>query len=212
METRPARPSERDEVLDLLAHWFDNRDFFARYNQNDPAFRDELCLVAADAGRIVSTVQIFDRKVNLDGQAVRMGGIGSVYTLSEYRKQGIASALMKLSLETMERQGFELSLLFAERLDFYGGFGWRSVTRTFSVLPSLDRIKADERFSIERLTGRAISIGSRRFTPPTAGASTQPWCVIPPTGAATYTTPAIPANTSWYAALGAVTSLPMPER
>ena len=157
MELRQARLSERDEVLDLLAHWFDDRDFFARYNLNDPAFRDDLCLVALDAGRIVSTVQIFDRKLNLGGQAVATGGIGSVYTLADYRKRGIAAALMRLSVDTMEREGFELSLLFAERLDFYGSFGWSSVTRIFSVLPNAAQLPAGERFRDRALRSSARS-------------------------------------------------------
>jgi len=49
-----ARAGDRDEVLDLLARWYDDRDFFARYH-HDPAFRDDLCLVARDNGRIVSS-------------------------------------------------------------------------------------------------------------------------------------------------------------
>jgi len=151
MEVRHARASERDQVLDLLARWFDQREFFARYNLNDPAFRDELCLVALEAGRIVSTAQIFDREVNLGGQAVALGGIGSVYTLAEYRKRGVASALMRLSVDTMEREGFELSLLFAERLDFYGGFGWSSERRIFSILPNAQQLPMDDDLTIEPL-------------------------------------------------------------
>jgi hypothetical protein len=59
MELRSARGSERDQVLDLLALWYGDRDFFARYNRHDPGFRDELCLVACEGGRIVATAQIF---------------------------------------------------------------------------------------------------------------------------------------------------------
>src|SRR5262250_2038754 len=80
MELRAARRSERDEVLDLLELWYHDREFFARYNQNDPKFRDELCLIARDGRALVATVQIFDRAVRLDGQATPMGGIGSVFT------------------------------------------------------------------------------------------------------------------------------------
>ncbi len=134
MEIRAARASERDQVLDLLALWYNDRAFFALYNQNDPAFRDELCLVAYDRGELVSTVQIFDRAINLEGQRVPMGGIGSVFTREDYRHKGVASALMRLSVETMAREGFEVSLLFAERLTFYNQFGWREVGRRFSVL------------------------------------------------------------------------------
>jgi predicted N-acetyltransferase YhbS len=134
MDLRPARRSERDEVLDLLARWYNDREFFARYNQNDPTFRDELCLVALDRGRIVSTVQIFDRKINLDGKAVPMGGIGSVFTREDYRHKRVASGLMNLAVTTMEREGFEVSLLFAEHLTFYNQFGWKELTRHFTII------------------------------------------------------------------------------
>jgi predicted N-acetyltransferase YhbS len=149
MEIRPARRSERDEVLDLLSLWYNDRDFFARYNQNDSTFCDELCLVAHDGGRTVSIVQIFDRVINLAGQVVPMGGIGSVFTLEEYRHKRIASELMRLSIDTMVRHGFELSLLFAERLTFYNQFGWREVPRNFSILGAAASIAATGNFVID---------------------------------------------------------------
>lgn len=150
MEIRAAHRGERDEVLDLLALWYGDRDFFARYNHHDPRFRDELCLVARDAGRIVATVQIFDRAINLRGARVPMGGIGSVYTRESYRGRGLASALMRLAIATMEREGFEVSLLFAERLDFYARFGWRAITRQFTALADAHAIRAAGGFDIAR--------------------------------------------------------------
>lgn len=134
MELRAARGGERDQVLDLLALWYGDREFFARYNHHDPGFRDELCLVACDRGRIVATAQIFERVVNLRGAGVPMGGVGSVYTMESHRGRGLASALMQLAVAKLEHEGFELSLLFAERLEFYARFGWRAVTRQFSSL------------------------------------------------------------------------------
>jgi predicted N-acetyltransferase YhbS len=142
MEFRAARRSERDEVLDLLALWYNDRAFFALYNQNDPTFRDDLCLVAVEGGRIVSTVQIFDRRLNFGGEAAPMGGIGSVFTREDYRHRRVASELMRLAVTTMERERFELSLLFAERLTFYNQFGWREVARKFSVLVQAAQIAA----------------------------------------------------------------------
>jgi len=141
MEFRPARRSERDEVLDLLAQWYNDREFFARYNQNDPTFRDELCLVALDGGRMVSTVQIFDRKINLDGKAIPMAGIGSVFTREDYRHKRVASGLMNLAVTTMEREGFDFSMLFAERLTFYNQFGWKELTRHFSILANAPALR-----------------------------------------------------------------------
>ncbi|MGH7949909.1 MAG: GNAT family N-acetyltransferase [Candidatus Binataceae bacterium] len=141
MEVRAALRSERDEVLDLLALWFDNRDFFALYNHNDPTFRDDLCLIARDGRELVSTVQIFDRPINLAGSTVPMGGIGSVFTRKDYRHKRIASALMRLAVRTLEREGFEVSMLFTERLTFYSQFGWRDVARKFTILPHAHELR-----------------------------------------------------------------------
>ncbi len=149
MELRAAHHGERDEVLDLLARWYNDREFFARYNHNDPAFRDALCLVARDRGQLVSTVQIFDRAINLDGQSVPMGGVGSVFTLEAYRHKGVASALMRLAVDTMVREGFEVSLLFAERLTFYNQFGWREIERKFSILAGAASQNVPIRFVID---------------------------------------------------------------
>jgi predicted N-acetyltransferase YhbS len=149
MEVRAAFHSERDEVLDLLARWYGDRAFFERYNHLDPRFRDSLCLVARDGGQLVSTVQIFDRAINLDGQSVPMGGIGSVFTLKEYRHKGVASELMRLSVDTMVREGFEVSLLFAERLTFYNQFGWREVERQFSILAAAGSLDVPDRFVVD---------------------------------------------------------------
>ena len=150
MELRPARGSERDQVLDLLALWYGDRDFFARYNHHDPGFRDDLCLVACEDGRIVATAQIFARIVNFRGARVPMGGVGSVYTVESHRSRGLGSALMRLAVTTMEREGFEISLLFAERLDFYARFGWRPVTRQFSALADTQTMRTSAGFRLTR--------------------------------------------------------------
>jgi hypothetical protein len=49
----------------------------------------------------------------------------------------------------MVREGFEVSLLFAERLTFYNQFGWREVERQFSILTAAASIRADDRFVID---------------------------------------------------------------
>ena len=149
MELRAAHHGERDEVLDLLSLWYNDREFFALYNQNDPKFRDALCLVARDNGALVSTVQIFDRAVNLDGHRTPMAGIGSVFTREDYRHKGVASALMRVAIDTMAREGFEVSLLFAERLSFYNQFGWREIVRKISILANAASLRTSTDFEID---------------------------------------------------------------
>ena len=137
MELRTLRRSEREPLLDLLDQWqmpdgWQGREFFRRYLEDDPTFADENVWVAVDAGRLVSCVQIFPRPLQICGEAVPAGGIGSVFTLPDHRRSGIAGALLDHAVEAMSRSGLEISLLFAARIPWYTRLGWRSwvVTRT----------------------------------------------------------------------------------
>ena len=130
---RTIAPHERDIVLDLLGAWI-SREFFARYFQHDPTYRDDLCFVACDGDRIVSTLQVFTKHVRVNGTVLTVGGIGNVYTDPPYRQRGLAPALLQRAIAAMERSGFDVSLLFATRLELYGALGWRSHVRHLSFI------------------------------------------------------------------------------
>jgi predicted N-acetyltransferase YhbS len=129
LEFRTIRRHERDAVLDLLKEWFGDREFFARYFRNDPSFRDDLCFVAVDDGRIVSTLQVFSKRIRVNGAVLEVGGVGNVFTTQRYRERGVASVLLTRAIKTMDEVGFDLSLLFAVRLLFYSRHGWHSHLR-----------------------------------------------------------------------------------
>jgi GNAT superfamily N-acetyltransferase len=131
VELRTIRPAERGAVLDLLAYWLDDRSFFARYFEHDPTFRDDLCFVAADRGRVVSTLQVFRKRVRLGSAIAEVAALGNVFTAADHRGRRLASQLIELACAAIERHGFDLSLLFATRLPFYARFGWQSHPRQF---------------------------------------------------------------------------------
>jgi GNAT superfamily N-acetyltransferase len=121
----------------MLDHWdipdgWRGREFFRRYLEDDPTFVDENVWVAEEAGHLVSCVQIFPRSLQVRGRAVPTGGIGSVFTLPDYRRGGVAGALLDRAVQAMSASGFEISLLFAARIPWYTRLGWRSwaVSRT----------------------------------------------------------------------------------
>lgn len=133
MEIRTLHPSEREAFLGLLDGWElpdgwrgRSADFFRRYVEQDPSYADENVFVAVDAGRLVSCLQIFPRRLRVGEAAVPTGGIGSVFTLPEARSGGVASAVLGRAADAMRERGMPLSLLFASRLDFYGRLGWES--------------------------------------------------------------------------------------
>ncbi len=131
MKIRTLEPGERDHVLELLDRWdlpdgWRGRDFFARYMDFDPSFREENFWVAEEGGRLVSCVQIFPRPLRLGEGVVSLGGIGSVFTHPEHRGGGIASAVLARAEDAMRERGMALGLLFTGRLTFYAQFGWVS--------------------------------------------------------------------------------------
>jgi predicted acetyltransferase len=118
------RASEREAVLDLLEAAFEERELFARFMDTDPAFDPANILLALDDDRPVSSVQIFSKQIRLRDAAVPLGGIGSVATHPDYRKQGLAYELLRRSETAMRERGMPLALLFAVLWDFYGRLGW----------------------------------------------------------------------------------------
>ncbi|HEX7409121.1 MAG TPA: GNAT family N-acetyltransferase [Candidatus Binatia bacterium] len=138
MEFRTILRHERDAVLDLLKQWCGDRELFARYFRYDPGFRDDLCFVAVDEGRIVSTLQVFRRRVRIRGAVLEVGGVGNVFTAEPYRERGLASELLGRAIKAMDAHGFDLSLLFALRLLFYSRHGWRAHVRHLLFIDPAD--------------------------------------------------------------------------
>jgi len=144
MEIRTICPGERDAVLDLLANWLNDRAFFARYFEHDPTFRDDLCFVAVDRERIVSTMQIFRKRVRMLGAVVDVAGVGNVFTAEEYRDRRIASQMIERASSAMREHGFDLSLLFATRIPFYGRLGWQSHPRQLTFIEGAQGAAPDD--------------------------------------------------------------------
>lgn len=129
LQLRTITTPERDAVLDLLGEWLHDRAFFARYFDHDPSFRDELCFVAWADKRPVSTLQVFRKQVRTGDAVLQVGCVGNVFTTAEYRERRLASQLLQHAITAMQQHGFDISLLFAVRLKFYGALGWRSHVR-----------------------------------------------------------------------------------
>jgi aminoglycoside 2'-N-acetyltransferase I len=85
-------------------------------------------LVWNGAGDLICHVGIHSRRATLAGRPVKIGGIGGVITRQDARRQGHASAAIRLALaQVNDDDGADFALLFCEphNFDFYRGLGWR---------------------------------------------------------------------------------------
>ncbi|MCZ6680051.1 MAG: GNAT family N-acetyltransferase [Candidatus Poribacteria bacterium] len=132
MEIRAAKTSEFDEITDLLCTAFVEkcRPRYASQFYQDSSFQLHQSRVCVVDGKIVSHVRVSDRSIYMGQSVVKLGGVGMVATLPEYRRRGYASALMQDAVAYMESQGYDLSLLFTTIQPFYMNFGWASFPQT----------------------------------------------------------------------------------
>jgi len=144
------RAADRVAVLDLLEHAFGVRELFERYMDFDPAFAWEDLWLALDGGRPVSCVQIFSKTIRLRGEAVKLGGIGSVATHTSARGKGLASELLRRAIESMRARGMALSLLFTGRFTFYEPLGWQQMSLRFFKLAAGARVGTGDPSTVER--------------------------------------------------------------
>ena len=135
MEFRALYPEELEAWLDHVTTVFTGgRQYFSNHWHNDPWRDSEGIRVAVDDGTIVSTVRVFVRKMFLHGEPITVGGIGEVSTRPEYRRRGLATQLLKDSIEFMESRDIAVSSLHGSQR-IYSIEGWERVPRYYARQP-----------------------------------------------------------------------------
>ena len=135
MEFRALYSDELEAWLDHVTSVFTGgRRYFSNHWHNDPWRDPEGIRVAVDKGTIISTVRVFIRKMFLHGEPVTVGGIGEVSTRPEYRRRGIATQLLKDSIEFMESRDIVFSSLHGSQR-IYSIEGWEKVPRYYAKQP-----------------------------------------------------------------------------
>ena len=78
--------------------------------------------------KVVSTLRVWERRIQVGASLVTMGGIGGVCTHQNYRGVGYASALMRDTIDYLQTTGYDIGALFTIIPEaFYQRLGWTSV-------------------------------------------------------------------------------------
>ena len=70
-------------------------------------------------GQMMSTLCVTGFTVNFDGGSYRMGGVGGVATLPQYRRQGGIRACFQAALPDLYQEGFCFSYLYPFSTAYY---------------------------------------------------------------------------------------------
>lgn len=98
-------------------------------------------------GEAVSGMGIMKKEMQVGSAVVRQGGIAGVWTAEAHRKKGYASKVMWAGVDWMEKQNYEMSILFGIA-DFYHRYGYAPVFAEQAVTvdtTQLQRLKATYR-------------------------------------------------------------------
>lgn len=103
-------------------------------------------LVFDRADALIGHVGIFLRNATWDARPVKVGGIGSVATREDCRRQGVARAAMRHAAHEMQHaHGVDFALLFCEQrlAPIYEGFGWRKFEGDVFVMQPRGHVRFD---------------------------------------------------------------------
>lgn len=82
---------------------------------------------------MMSTFTISDYTINFDGAPCKMGGMGGVATLPQYRRKGGIRGCFTSALPAMYEEGYEFSYLYPFSTAYYRKFGYENCVQKYHV-------------------------------------------------------------------------------
>lgn len=136
----------RDLLRETHAIWHEGlgADAYARYNivqSRTPWGAAHLRRVAlVDAGAVLASAKWYDFAARLDGQPIRILGIGAVFTPESQRGHGYAPALMARMMAEAAREGYQVAALFSEiGAPYYERLGFTAIERETLTLDVIQK-------------------------------------------------------------------------
>ena len=140
MLIRPITKEERLQSARLFAIAFESP-----FDPNDlTPFAQEPVIWAAfdeESREMTSTVYVTDYQVQFDGGRFKMGGIGGVASLPQYRRAGGIRACFQSALPAMYREGYVFSYLYPFSTAYYRKFGYESCVQRYLTVLDLRQLR-----------------------------------------------------------------------
>ncbi|HEX2622036.1 MAG TPA: GNAT family N-acetyltransferase [Phototrophicaceae bacterium] len=121
-------PALIHEMNDYYHEVFVEESATAEYWLPNPEWR---LIVFDDQLKWMTTLEIHDKVIKVDGKEVRVGGIGGVVTLPEYRGQKHAERAMRRAVLFINEElhaSFGMLFCFPKLVPYYERLGWQRMT------------------------------------------------------------------------------------
>lgn len=125
----------------MRVEWSDGFTDEDRYRSRLHEVSDETVHFLRVAGDLlVSHVQVIPIEVHGRDRDLTLGGVSGVLTYPQFRGEGHATALLHAAAGHINRQGFDLGMLFCgpEMIPFYERLGWRALPEGRVLVGSAD--------------------------------------------------------------------------
>ncbi len=127
MKIKAINENNIEELKYIMHYCFripeDDIEWFAE-NIHDIEYHKKNCIGAFDKGKLAAALTIHPYQIYFQKSPVKMGGIGAVCTLPEYRNKHYARDLLVKSLEIMNERDQIISMLAPFSYYFYRKYGW----------------------------------------------------------------------------------------
>ena len=92
-------------------------------------------VVALDKGKVIGLGAVFARQIMFLGKSIKLGGVGKIRVAEEYRKMGVASRIMVIVMDELNKVGVDVALLCTNTnsflVDFYRKYGFQLLGRPY---------------------------------------------------------------------------------
>ncbi len=152
-EVRPACNYDEFKQMTLNAgNAFSCRpEFFYDMNTHSPGHKLANTRLAILDGEIVGNVNILSRRFRAGHGELRIGGIADVNMRPELRGRGYASAVLEDCIAYMTSEGYHVSLLFGNRVNFYTRAGWQQIPRRIFMLDAAAMPPCTNNYEVRRI-------------------------------------------------------------
>jgi predicted acetyltransferase len=144
MIIRKARPEDKQQIREIAAMSF---DFALRPEPADAKQEEETYFrwvdVTDDDNTVMGSITVNDYQVYFDGNVCRMGGIGGVSTLPQYRRKGGIRKCFDAALVDMYDSGYTFSYLYPFSTAYYRRFGYESCIEKNFMTVKLNTLNPD---------------------------------------------------------------------